>query len=144
MIQANYDIGHDDIKTGWQSGPDEAGGISVRYQVRNVGKKPIKYYDLYFLPRNAAGEAVKCSVSGRGENGVRGIGPVEKGELHSKKKFENAWYNPSVTSVVLTKAEIEYMDGTVETIPGGEITPITGTVVRWIRNLKKKLSGPRK
>lgn len=126
MIQVNYKMGHESISNGWQSGPDSAGGVSVLIDIKNLSEKTIKYYFLYFIPYNAVEDAVSCSVTGKVEYGVKGTGPLSQNQVKYNALFANAWYNHSITTVKLTKAEIEYMDGTSETIQGSEISSIQG------------------
>lgn len=126
MIQVNYSAGHEETGTGFVSGPNSAGGVSVSFAIKNLSEKSIKYYVLYFVPINAVGDKVSCSITGKVENGVRGTGPIAQNQGQYSRLFENAWYNHSIKSVKLTKAEIQYMDGTTETIDGSQIGRISG------------------
>ncbi|MGN0530765.1 MAG: hypothetical protein ACI4IH_06730 [Eubacterium sp.] len=122
-IQVNYQMGHQGVN-GWVVSPNSAGGVSVRYAMKNIGKKTIKYYVLYFVAYNSVGDIVKCSIHKVSEKGVRGTGPIATNGVQNNSLFENAWYNYSITSVKLVRAEIEYMDGTIEVIKGEQINPI--------------------
>ncbi len=126
MIQVNFQMGHENYQGGWIQGPDSAGGVSVRNNIKNVGGKTIKYYSLFFKPYNAVGDAVSCDITGVCVNGVKGTGPVEPGETTSWGVFRNAWYNYSIKSVELTSAIIQYTDGTTEVISGDKIENIAG------------------
>lgn len=126
MIQVTYKCGHEDVISGFVSGPDYAGGVSVLYSLKNISEKTIKYYSLTFLPYNAVGDVVKCSISNLSECSVKGTGPVGKNCKQNNKILRTAWYNPSITKVALVSAEIEYTDGTKETIDGKDIKPISG------------------
>lgn len=122
MIQVNFDVGHEEIGSGFLPGPNSAGGVSVRIRLlKNKSEKTIKYYILYFVPYNAVGDKVACSITGKVENSVKGTGPISPNEILHGLMFENAWYNNSIKSAKITKAEIQYMDGTTETIQGSEI-----------------------
>lgn len=123
MIEVNYQMGHVGVN-GWMVSPNSAGGVSVRYAIKNVGTKVIKYYRLYFVPYNAVGDIEKCNINKISERSVKGTGPISPNEVENNCIFENAWYNYLITSVKLVKAEIEYMDGTKETIQGDQITSI--------------------
>lgn len=112
--------GHNDIQYGFQSGPDSAGGVSVKGSFVNNSSKTIKYISLRFTPYNSVGDAVGCSIKGVSEYGLRCTGPYAP---NSTNQFfgENMWYNNSISSVRVTSADIQYMDGTEETIPGSQI-----------------------
>lgn len=121
MIQVSYSIGHEDISNGWIVSPNSAGGVSVRMSLKNLSEKTIKYYSLFFIPYNAVGDAVSCSIRHESERGVRGTGPIAQNQTVYNQIFENAWYDFSIKSARLSKAYIEYMDGTTETIQGYQI-----------------------
>lgn len=127
MIQVNYQVGHYDVSNQWYFYPNSAGGNTVRYAIKNIGTKPIKYYHLCFVPYNAVGDKVECSISNDSYKWVKGTGPIVPNGFSGERFFENAWYNHSIKSVKLVKAEIEYMDGTKQTIQGEQITPIGGS-----------------
>lgn len=112
--------GHDDIQHGFQIGPNSAGGVSVRGVFVNNSSKSIKYITLYFTPYNQVGDAVGCSIKNVSEYGLKCTGPVEPNQFHVFFG-ENMWYNYSISSVKVTRAEIQYMDGTEESISGSDI-----------------------
>lgn len=117
--------GHNDIQYGFQGGPNSAGGVSVKGSFVNNSSKTIKYISLRFTPYNSVGDAVGCSIKGGSEYGLRCTGPYAP---NSTNQFfgENMWYNNSISSVRVTSADIQYMDGTEETIPGSQITVEAG------------------
>ena len=119
--------GHVDIPHyGFQSGPNSAGGVSVKGAFVNNSAKSIKYISIYFIPYNQVGDAVGCSITDVSEYALRCTGPVEPNQ--SYEFFgENMWYNHSISSVKVTRAEIQYMDGTEESIAGSDITVETGS-----------------
>ena len=116
-------VGHKEFKDGYEqfaNGPDSVGGIGVQFSFRNEGEKTIKYVTISFIPYNQVGDAVSSSIGGRSEFGIICTGPI----AHNKKqsgRCECIWYNYSITSVRVSKAEIEYMDGTTEVIDGTNI-----------------------
>lgn len=117
--------GHNDISTGFLSGPNSAGGVSVRGRFVNNSQKTIKYIAIYFVPYNSVDDAVTCDIRGTSEYGVLCTGPFEPNSTNSFFG-ENFWYNHSISYVRVTRAEIQYMDGTKETIPASEITLESG------------------
>ena len=116
-------IGHNGYENGvdgWHSGPNSAGGVSVKGSFTYTGSKTIKYITIRFTPYNAVGDAVGCDTKRVSEYGLQCTGPYEPGKSYSFFG-ENMWYNWAIKSVKVTKAEIQFMDGTEETINGSEI-----------------------
>lgn len=114
------ECGHYDSQHGFHIGPNSAGGVSVRGAFVNNSSKSIKYITLYFTPYNQVGDAVGCSIKNVSEYGLRCTGPVEPNQFDAFFG-ENMWYNYSIRSVKVTRAEIQYMDGTEESISGSDI-----------------------
>lgn len=124
MIQVNYQLGHQDINGYWNSYPNSSGGVSVKFSIKNVGTKTIKYAGLFFIPYNNVGDQVGCTVRNESERGVKIVGPIGPNGYMSNRLFENAWWNNSIRSIELSKAIVEYTDGTEETIQGYQISQI--------------------
>ncbi len=112
--------GHKDIQYGFQTSPDSAGGVSVAGTIVNNGTKTIKYIVLRFVPYNRVQDPVSCTIRDTSEYGLQCTGPIAPNASYSFFG-ENMWYNHSIVTVRVTRAEIEYMDGTKETIPGSKI-----------------------
>ena len=74
----------------------------------------------FIVPYNQVGDAVSSSIGGRSEFGIICTGPIAPNKKQSGR-CECIWYNYSITSVRVSKAEIEYMDGTTEVIDGTNI-----------------------
>lgn len=131
-IQINsFKIGHEGYQngvSGFYSGPNSAGGISVKGAIYNTGTKPIKYISVYFQPFNAVGDAVGCTIKKVSKYGLQITGPIGANRM---KNFygENMWYNNSITSVRVCGAEVQYIDGTEETIQGNQIFVKTGCYI---------------
>lgn len=116
-------VGHKEFKDGYEqfaNGPDSVGGIGVQFSFRNEGEKTIKYVTISFIPYNQVGDTVSSSIGGRSEFGIICTGPIAPNKKQSGR-CECIWYNYSITSVRVSKAEIEYMDGTTEVIDGTNI-----------------------
>ncbi len=116
-------VGHKEFKDGYEqfaNGPDSVGGVGVQFTFRNEGEKTIKYVTISFIPYNQVGDAVSSSIGGRSEFGIICTGPIAPNKKQSGR-CECIWYNYSITSVRVSKAEIEYMDGTTEVIDGTNI-----------------------
>ncbi len=100
-------------------GANSAGGVSVSGIFVNNSPKTIKYITLRFIPYNQVGDAVGCDIKKCSEYGLQCTGPVSPN--HKKSFFgENMWYNYSIKSVKVSRVEIQYMDGTEETIQGSD------------------------
>ena len=125
MIQVDYRCGHNSYD-GFMSGPNSAGGVDVRFSIKNKSQKTIKYAYLFFIPYNAVDDKVSCSITGKVENGVKLTGPIQPEGFKSGNIFENAWWNHSITRVSLSKVIVEYTDGTEETIMGNQIPAVEG------------------
>ena len=116
-------VGHKEFKDGYEqfaNGPDSVGGVGVQFSFRNEGEKTIKYVTISFIPYNQVGDAVSSSIGGRSEFGIICTGPIAPNKKQSGR-CECIWYNYSITSVRVSKAEIEYMDGTTDVIDGTNI-----------------------
>lgn len=116
----NFFIGHQSYN-GWMNGPNSAGGVSVRFDFKNLTGKTIKYASFWCVPKNAVNDVVSCSIKGKSENGVRLTGPVAPDALSTGNLWENAWYNSTITTCVMLRVYVEYMDGTSETIQASDI-----------------------
>lgn len=125
MIMREVALGHMGYVSGqsgevWQSGPNSAGGVSVRFQYRNDSEKTVKYVTFTVVPYNAVKDVQRCTTRGRSEAYLQVTGPINAGSTGSCT-FENTWYNSTISTIELTRIEIEYMDGSKETLKGGEI-----------------------
>ena len=123
-LNVTVQVGHYGYQNGvsdvWQSGPNSAGGVSVKGAFSFDGTKQIKYISIRFIPYNRVGDAVGCTTKGVSEYGLRCTGPYN---ANTRCSFfgENMWYNNGITSVRVTGASIEYMDGSTEELSGSDI-----------------------
>ncbi len=115
----NFSWGHYDYDNMWRSKlPNSAGGISVKYDVKNYSSKDIKKYRIYFKAYNGADEVVSCRATGRTEAGVECADRLSAYEKGKGCLCENAWYNISIRDVKISKIEVDYADGTTESCIG--------------------------
>ena len=105
--------------TTWESGPNSADLFGIQFVANYQGDKTIKYCIITCVPINAVGDLVACTVTDAVEARCRVTGPIAAG-VH-KWTFENGWYNPTIANVKITKVDIQYMDGSTETISGEKI-----------------------
>ena len=122
-----------DVSTGWYgySGGVEswhfgecnsAGGVSIRHSIKNNSSKVMKYVTIYFEPYNSVGDKVSTTIGNHYSLfSIKITGPVEAGENSQGLIAKNAWYNRTISSCRLVKAEIEYMDGTTESLSESQI-----------------------
>ena len=106
------------------SRPNSAGGVDVFFGFRNMSEKVIKYITFEAVPYNAVGDIVYCEIRNYANFRGRATGPYEKGEGLAGNYnwyWENAWYNSTITDVELKSIDIEYMDGTKESLSGNEL-----------------------
>lgn len=112
--------GYEDGVSGFFSGPNSAGGVSVKGAFVNNSDKTIKYISIRFQPFNSVGDAVGCSIKNVSDYGLRCTGPINPNATYVFFG-KNMWYNHSISSVKVTRADIQYMDGTEESIQGSDI-----------------------
>lgn len=122
MIQVKFDFGYYSSVDGWcLNRPDSGGYVSVRASIKNLSEKTIKYCSLFFTPYNAVGDSV-CSIYGNeSEVCLKLTGPLSANEIAKNVIWEAVWHNPTITKIVLNKVDIDYMDGSSETIRGSQI-----------------------
>ena len=108
------------IKTYHLSGPNSAGGIDVFFHYKNLSDKTIKYLVWTGYPINAVGDPVYCTIRDYSSHRGQDTGPIKKGASR-KSYWECVWYNWQAKRFILTKIEIEYMDGSTLDIEGDEL-----------------------
>ena len=123
---SGFMLGDLDYNGMWRYGPNSAGGVSICMSFQNTGSKTIKYITFVFVPYNAVGDAVGCTIRDESEFRGKWTGPLAPNSWKKEVIWKNAWYNYSITSAKITRAYVQYMDGSEETIPGSEITRATG------------------
>lgn len=104
-----------------QSGPNSAGGLDIWITFRNDSEKVIKYAYFSFYAQNGVGDFLKCRVRGYERARLEFTGPVQPGAT-ANAHWENVWYNNNITTTSLNRIEIEYMDGTTESMFGKDVT----------------------
>lgn len=125
MIMRKVSPGHETYQSGstnkvWVERPNSAGGVSVRFSYRNDSTKNIKYVTFTVVPYNAVKDVQRCTTRRQSEMRLQVTGPINAGNPGSCT-FENVWYNSTICTVELTKIELEYMDGSTETLAGPDI-----------------------
>ena len=108
------------ITSAYLGSPNSASGVDAYFYYKNVSDKVIKYLVWTGYPMNAVGDRVDCEIRGYADFRGRDTGPVNPGKK-SGGCWDCAWYNWTAKKLVITKIEIEYMDGSTFTINEDEI-----------------------
>lgn len=98
----------------WTYEIDTAGGVEWNFNIRNNTDKEIKYVNLQWDCYNAVGDIIYDEISWKPYVKVRFTGPLEAYATSGRKRNTTKFYNYNLASYKLTKASIEYMDGTIE------------------------------
>lgn len=125
MIQASFvgvSAGHTTSDGLWWYGPNSAGGVGTQLQFRNISTKTIKYIYFYVEAYNQVKDIQSCTVTGKTQACLKYTGPLEPNKGHIST-WENVWYNNTISYLKVTQAEVEYMDGSKETIDAKNIPP---------------------
>lgn len=105
------------IKQFYTSKPNSAGGVDFNIIWQNKSEKTIKYAYFMVVPYNGVGDIVKCTIKGESYFKGQVTGPIEKEKWSGyNSAWTNAWYNNTIRKIMITKIEIEYIDGTSEKI----------------------------
>ena len=91
-------------------GVNSAGGASVRIVGKNLSKKTIKYISYTVKAYNAVGDSVKGEIKRSSLANLGDTGPMKSMDSIGGV-WKNVWYNSTINCMVITKVEIEYMDG---------------------------------
>lgn len=126
VIVGKFSLGHMGYSYGssvesWQFGPNSVGGVGVKFSFKNDTEKTVKYASFTFLPFNAVQDVVSCNTKGNTRFTIRYTGPLNPGAVHRGCYCENCWYNNTITAVALVEIQVEYMDGSSETLTGTDI-----------------------
>ena len=109
--------------TEWKKGIETSAGYglaSVKFSFTNLTGKTIKYLTVSMRPYNAVGDVVECTIKNISLSVVKCTGPYEAGATYTLVN-ENAWVNPTIEKVKIESVEIEYMDGSAESITAENI-----------------------
>lgn len=121
----NFYMGHEGYQNGingWFGGPNSAGGVSVKLSFKNTTGKTIKYASFEFLAGNSVNDPAPCTISGTAFKWGKYTGPLNNDGIAYNIMWENLWYNHSITKVVITEAQLIYMDGTSEKLSSDDIS----------------------
>lgn len=104
----------------WKTGPDSAGGVSVSIDFLNTTEKEMKYITFRCVPYNSVNDIVASTIGDTVEVPCQLTGPI-KAKKSGTVRFENIWYNRTITKAAIKEINIQYMDGSEETIEENDI-----------------------
>ena len=110
------------IKKFYSSSPNSAGGVDFNIIWQNKSNKIVKYATFEVVPYNAVGDVVECTI--RNSSTFRGqvTGPIKKNKWNGYgTTWSNAWYNNTIKKIKVTGVDIDYVDGTSETLYSTDI-----------------------
>ena len=110
------------IKKFYSSSPNSAGGVDFNIIWQNKSNKVVKYATFEVVPYNAVGDVVECTI--RNSSTFRGqvTGPIKKNKWNGYgTTWSNAWYNNTIKKIKVTGVDIDYVDGTSETLYSTDI-----------------------
>jgi hypothetical protein len=110
------------IKKFYSSSPNSAGGVDFNIIWQNKSNKVVKYITFEVVPYNAVGDIVECTI--RNSSTFRGqvTGPIKKNKWNGYgTTWSNAWYNNTIKKIKVTGVDIDYVDGTSETLYNTDI-----------------------
>ena len=103
----------EDIGCIWCLGHGFLGEIGVRHEIYNATEKEIKYINITYVAINRVKDVI-CRKE------IAFVGPLEAYTL-ARLTHEDLWYEETIVDIAIEKAEIDYMDGTSESIEGNSI-----------------------
>lgn len=100
-------------------GINSAGGVDIFIDWGYFDySKDIKYIFFTVVPYNNVGDIQTCRVSGKSAITGSITGPISASDEFNPSnygipcKWQNVWYNNTITCIKLTKIVVQYMDGT--------------------------------
>ena len=97
--------------------PNSAGGCDYNFYYWNLSKKTIKYLQWEGHVYNAVGDRVECDIDRTSFVRGKDTGPHETFSSDCGGTWGTIIYNYSAKSVLITRINITYMDGTSYSIP---------------------------
>ncbi|GMK42240.1 hypothetical protein PCCS19_52990 [Paenibacillus sp. CCS19] len=100
--------------TDFNFGRNSVDGITLSWFANNLSGKKINYYTLNVSTYNAVGDPSYDQHSGESTFRIKYVGPVEAGE--EIVVFNLFTYQSALSSIVIDSIDLEYADGTKETV----------------------------
>ncbi|WP_088185861.1 cell wall-binding repeat-containing protein [Desulfosporosinus sp. FKA] len=96
---------------------NSADGIKVYWMAKNQTGKIINYYTVNFSMYNAVGDPACDEINGNSKTRIKTVGPVPVN--NNLIIYSIVSYNPTCSKIVIDSIDLQYADGTTETISYG-------------------------
>lgn len=113
-------------------------GFDLKQTYYNAGDKVIKYLTFSYLPYNAVGDVVRCTVTQKTEARGQITGPI-KPNTYDSAEWTSMWYNTTIESVKIVGIHIQFMDNTQEVIEGKDIVFMHDPQSVWHKKLEEEI-----
>lgn len=123
-----------EVRKPWTKRHEISDAIDVSQSFYNAGEKEIKYITFSYLAYNSVKDIVSCTVSGKTEVNGKLTGPIPP-KHESYVTWNSMWFNPTVSTVVLTRMYIQFMDNTEELIEGKDIVYMDDEKSMYYQNI---------
>lgn len=100
---------------------NSADGMKMLWVAKNNSGKTINYYTLHLSFYNRVGDPAYDQITHKSTKTIRTVGPVEPGE--DLLLYSIVGYSRTCSKIVITDIDLEYADGTTETMPYWFATP---------------------
>ncbi|MFX3631960.1 MAG: hypothetical protein ACE3L7_07755 [Candidatus Pristimantibacillus sp.] len=100
--------------TDFEYGMNSADGITLTWYVNNLSGKKINYYTVKVSTFNAVGDPSYDQHSGKSTFSLKYVGPIEPDE--ELGVFNLFTYQGALDSITIDEVDLEYADGTKETV----------------------------
>ena len=113
-------------------------GFDLYQTYYNAGDKVIKYLTFSYLPYNAVGDVVRCTVTQKTEARGQITGPIKPDTYDDSAGWRSLWYNPTIESVKIVGIHIQFMDNTQEVIEGKDIVFMDDPQSAWYKKCEEE------
>ncbi len=98
-------------------GQNSVGGLQYTGFFKYIGEKEVKYCNFYFEMENSVKDPAYDDITGNNRYVWQGVGPLTKNNyITIVSKSDVAAYSKVCYYLWITKIEVEYMDGTKDTV----------------------------
>ena len=110
ILMGKPSIGHNS-RSGWDSGPNSAGAVSVKLSFNNNSDKTLQSACFRAVPYDAGHRVQSCTRTRRSAVPLCFTGPVEPGAFRVNFLWEDVWYNPDIRGADVRLVKLIYTDG---------------------------------
>lgn len=123
-----------EVSKPWIKRHEISNAVDVSQRFYNAGEKEIKYITFSYLAYNAVNDVVACKASGKTAVNGKLTGPIPPSH-QNYVTWDSMWFNPTVSTVVLTRMHIQFMDNTEEVIEGKDIVYMDDAKSMYYQNI---------